>query len=102
GVWWGGGGGGVRGVFLLVGGRVARRIAGPLRIGGGSASPPSPPASFLPPPLALRIYPHIPFITAAIGEGALLLWLIVKGVNVERWQEQAVAMNRAGWAPASE
>jgi len=33
-----------------------------------------------------------PFIvpTAIIGEGALTVWLLLKGVNVERWRERAV------------
>lgn len=28
------------------------------------------------------------FLTGLIGEGALTLWLLVKGVDVSRWQEQ--------------
>ena len=48
-------------------------------------------AAFLSPSLVARIYPYIPFVTAAIGEGALYLWLIFRGVNAERWQEQAAA-----------
>src|SRR5947208_13197929 len=42
--------------------------------------------------LASSFGPHlVPFImpVALIGEGSLSLWLLVKGVNVERWNEQA-------------
>src|SRR5216110_4133914 len=42
--------------------------------------------------LASSFGPHlVPFImpVALIGEGSLSLWLLVKGVNVQRWQEQA-------------
>ncbi len=48
-------------------------------------------ANFLSPPLVTRVYPYIPFGTAFLGEGALFLWLIIKSVNAERWQEQAAA-----------
>jgi Domain of unknown function (DUF4386) len=46
--------------------------------------------TYLSPPLAHHVYP---FITAAsaIGEVPLELWLIVMGVNVARWKEQARA-----------
>ena len=42
--------------------------------------------------LAPSFGPHLmPFImpVALIGEGSLSLWLLVKGVNVQRWNEQA-------------
>ena len=45
-------------------------------------------ANFLAPPVG----PHlVPFLmpVALIGEGALGGWLLVKGVNVQRWNEQA-------------
>jgi hypothetical protein len=41
--------------------------------------------------LAPSFGPHLmPFImpVALIGEGALGLWLLIKGVNVQRWNEQ--------------
>jgi hypothetical protein len=46
--------------------------------------------TYLYPPLAHRVSP---FITAAsaLGEIPLELWLIVMGVNVQRWKEQASA-----------
>jgi hypothetical protein len=44
--------------------------------------------TFLSPPLGAKyLYPYI--LAAAIGEGALTLWLLVAGVNAERWKEQA-------------
>ena len=48
-------------------------------------------ATFLSPPLAAHLYPYLPFSTALLGELPLMLWLIVKGVNAERWEEQAAA-----------
>jgi len=42
--------------------------------------------------LAPSVGPHlVPFLmpVALIGEGALGGWLLVKGVNVQRWNEQA-------------
>jgi len=47
--------------------------------------------TFLAPPLSLRLYPVLPFATAALGEASLMLWLIVKAVDARRWEEQAAA-----------
>lgn len=44
---------------------------------------------FLVPALQTRIFPY--FAVTAIAEIALCLWLIVIGVNVQRWNEQADA-----------
>jgi hypothetical protein len=48
-------------------------------------------ATYLYPPLAYRL--SVPFIVtaSALGEIPLELWLIVMGVNVQRWNEQANA-----------
>jgi hypothetical protein len=46
-------------------------------------------ALFLAPDLQARIFPY--FTATGIGEVALCLWLIVMGVNVSRWREQARA-----------
>lgn len=43
-------------------------------------------ALLLSPPLASRLFPVI-LLPALIGELSLALWLVVKGVNVERWNQ---------------
>ena len=45
-------------------------------------------ANFLAPSFGPHLVPLI-MPVALVGEGSLGLWLIVKGVNVERWKEQA-------------
>lgn len=47
-------------------------------------------ALILSPALANRLFPTI-LVPAFVGEASLCLWLLVKGVNVERWMEQAGA-----------
>jgi hypothetical protein len=44
---------------------------------------------FLAPALQTRIFPY--FTVLALAEVALALWLLVMGINVGRWQEQATA-----------
>ena len=44
--------------------------------------------TFIYPPLATTLYPYNIF-PGVIGEGALTVWLLAKGVNEERWKEQA-------------
>jgi hypothetical protein len=41
-------------------------------------------------PLADYLRPYI-LLPGIVGEGSLTLWLLVKGVNVQRWKEQANA-----------
>ena len=48
-------------------------------------------ATFLSPPFAAHLYPFLPFTTAILGEGSLMLWLIVRGVDTRRWEDQAAA-----------
>jgi len=45
--------------------------------------------TFLSPPLADYLSSYLPL--GVLGEGSLCLWLLVMGVNVERWKEQASA-----------
>ena len=44
--------------------------------------------TFLSPPLVKSLSPWI-FLPGLIGEGSLTVWLLVVGVNVQRWNEQA-------------
>ena len=43
---------------------------------------------FLSPSFAISLSPYV-FIPGIIGEGALTFWLLMNGVNEERWREQA-------------
>ena len=47
--------------------------------------------TFLSPPLANYLFPHVLTPAGALGEGSLVVWLLVFGVNVQRWKEQASA-----------
>ena len=46
--------------------------------------------TFLSPPVANYLRPYI-LVLGVIAELALMLWLLVMGVNVQRWKEQASA-----------
>jgi len=46
--------------------------------------------TFLSPPLANYLSPYI-LVLGFVAELALMLWLLVMGVNVQRWKEQAGA-----------
>jgi Domain of unknown function (DUF4386) len=46
--------------------------------------------TFLSPPLANHLSPYN-LASAILGEGLVMLWLLVMGVNVERWKKQASA-----------
>ena len=45
---------------------------------------------FLSPPLANSLFPYIAAV-AALAEPLLILWLLIVGVNVQRWNERASA-----------
>src|SRR5882672_11089367 len=50
-------------------------------------------ASFLIPSFGAHLISFV-FPVALIGEGSLTVWLLVKGVNLQRWYEQASAARR--------
>jgi hypothetical protein len=52
--------------------------------------------TYLSPPLANHLFPFIA-AASALGEIPLELWLIVKGLNVQRWNEQASAAGDGRW-----
>ena len=52
-------------------------------------------ALILAPTFANRIFPAI-LVPAFVGEASLCLWLLVKGVNVEKWEEKASAWRVSG------
>jgi hypothetical protein len=58
-------------------------------------------ASFLSPPFAARLVPYIQ-LPSLVGEASLCLSLLVIGVNVRRWSEQASAARIASGSTPSE
>jgi len=47
--------------------------------------------TFLSPPLAHDLFPHVLMPAGALGEGSLILWLLIFGVNSQRWKQQVAA-----------
>jgi hypothetical protein len=44
---------------------------------------------FLSPPLAANLFSHVVMPAGSLGEGSLILWLLIFGVNSQRWRQQA-------------
>ena len=62
--------------------RVKARIAGVFYLIAGLSY-----QTFLSPPLATHLIPYILVPGGALGELSLILWLVVIGVNVQRWKD---------------
>jgi uncharacterized protein DUF4386 len=75
---------------LLIGYLIFRSSFLPRILGAGMALAGLAWLVFLSPTLVHRLSPYI-LIPGIIGEGSLTLWLLVAGVNADRWKEQAGA-----------
>jgi hypothetical protein len=67
--------------YLIVRSRFLPRILGVLMMVGGLGA-----VTYLWPPLANSLSPY-PLAVGGVAELLLMLWLLVKGVNVPRWRE---------------
>jgi hypothetical protein len=74
--------------YLVARSRFLPRILGIILATGGTCYVIASFANFLAPSFGPYLMPFL-MPVALIGEGALGLWLLVKGVNVQRWNEQA-------------
>jgi hypothetical protein len=73
------------------------RLVGGLMVFGGVGWLTLSFTNLLSPPLARYLLPYI-MAPGILGEASLTLWLLVMGVNVQRWLEQASA---AQWRPSA-
>ncbi len=71
---------------LILGSKFMPRIIGAFLIIAGFTY-----QLFLSPSLATNLFSHVIMPAGALGEGSLILWLLIFGVNSRRWREQAGA-----------
>jgi len=82
--------------YLIFKSNFLPRILGALMAIGGLAW-----LTYVSPPLANYLSPYNT-ASGLVGEGSVFLWLLVMGVNVERWKEQASARReRQGELPSA-
>lgn len=70
---------------LILGSTFLPRVLGVLMMAAGLGW-----VTFVSPSLASHLSPFN-LLPGVVGEGALTLWLLIVGVNVQRWKEQATA-----------
>lgn len=85
---------------LILGSTFLPRFVGALMAFGGLGWLTLGLASLLSPPLARSLFPYIA-VPGILGEASLTLWLLVVGVNVRRWNEQASTVPGAPIASAA-
>jgi hypothetical protein len=76
--------------YLIVRSHFIPRAIGALLVLAGSSYIVASFTSFVSPVLGPRLLPLIVPI-ALLGEGALTLWLLIRGVNVEQWQSMSAS-----------
>jgi hypothetical protein len=76
--------------YLILRSTFLPRAVGALMVFGGLGWLTFSLSSLLSPPLARSLSPYI-MLPGILGEATLTFWLLVKGVNVQRWSEQASA-----------
>ena len=84
--------------YLIVRSRFLPRILGVFMVIAGLAY-----QTFLSPPLAKYLFFSVVAPAGTLGELSLIVWLLVMGVNAQRWREQADAVRMsAGRRPPAE
>jgi len=74
--------------YLILRSNFLPKIIGGLLVAGGSSYVITSFATFIAPAVGARVSPFVIPI-ALLGEGSITLWLLIKGVNVEKWKQQA-------------
>lgn len=72
--------------YLILRSNFLPKVIGAILVAGGSSYFITSFATFLAPDLGARLTPFVIPI-ALLGEGSITLWLLIKGVNVEKWRQ---------------
>ena len=83
--------------WLIARSRLIPRAIGLVLLLGGASFLITSFAGFLSPTIGARLAPLVLPI-AVLGEGALTLWLLIRGVNVDEWQAAVARSPKIDWA----
>lgn len=72
--------------YLILRSNFLPKAIGAILVAGGSSYFITSFASFLAPELGARLTPFVIPI-ALVGEGSITLWLLIRGVDVEKWRQ---------------